>query len=162
MPLQEALRVGERAVLFGIRGSGDEENLSGDGRGIGILRTLVPEGGGVDFKPVAHHQPFQLLQRFAVQAAVGSARRGILPEEEHAADLAPQHAHGIGKLGIIVINARNPAKAEIVLPGCRVAVPRLQEADQELGNWSTIAGFHIFLFEVVAQAAVVREAPKAA
>ena len=63
VPLQQPLRVGERAVFLGVRGGREEEDLRRDLLGLQLarldLRAVVPEGGGLDLHHVAHDQPLE-------------------------------------------------------------------------------------------------------
>src|SRR5918999_2648844 len=63
MPLQHALRVGERSVLLRMGGAGKEEDLGRYVLGCNLtpvdLRRLAPELRRLRGSEIAHHEPFE-------------------------------------------------------------------------------------------------------
>ena len=72
MPLDEALRVGERAVLLDVRGRREEEDLRRDLFRLQLaafdLWRVVPERSALDLDEVADDEPFELRQPEPVRA----------------------------------------------------------------------------------------------
>ena len=72
VPLDEALRVGERAVLLDVRGRREEEDLRRDLFRLQLaafdLWRVVPERSALDLDEVADDEPFELRQPEPVRA----------------------------------------------------------------------------------------------
>jgi hypothetical protein len=70
VPLQQPLGVGEGAVLLGVGGRGQQEDLGGDLLGAQLagldLRPVAPEAGRFDLDQVADDQPVEAGQGLAV------------------------------------------------------------------------------------------------
>ena len=78
VPLQQALRVGEAAILFRVRCRREEENLGPDVFRADFaalnFRGFTPELGRLDELEIADHQPIQLPQAFPLQRRHSSSR----------------------------------------------------------------------------------------
>src|SRR5689334_3838343 len=88
VPLEQPLRIGQCAILFGVGGCRDEEHLGLD---LGRLRALgiaLPEDRAFGLEPVEDDQPVKAPQPGAVEAGIGPAATGILAEQEVALELA--------------------------------------------------------------------------
>ncbi len=132
VPLEQPLRVGEAALLLGVVGGGEEEDLGTDVLGPHLagldLRSVLPERRALDHREVAHHQPVEIRQAGPLHAGVGRAHRGVLADQEVATpalvDLPFDGVRRIVRAG----QARQVVEAEVVLGRGRVAPPRLEHA----------------------------------
>ena len=131
-PLQQPLRVGERAELLGVRGGRQQEHLGADVRGLELtaldLGRVVPERRRLDLVQVAHDQPVEARQRAPMQLRVRGADRRVLAEQKEAVHPPVDHAEHRLVCGVVARDARQVIEAEIVLLRGRVAPPRLQQA----------------------------------
>ena len=97
MPLQQPLRVRERPVLLDVRGGGEEEHLGGDVLGAHLARVdlgaVLPPGGALDQREVAHDQPLEVGHADPLHAVVGRADGGVLAHQEVALALALELGH---------------------------------------------------------------------
>ncbi len=86
----------------------------------------IPERCRLGFGHVAHDQPVELGQSALHQARVVAADRWVLAEHEHAADDAIAHRQCHRQLRMVADNARQPAKAELVVRSRGIAIICLQ------------------------------------
>jgi hydrogenase nickel incorporation protein HypB len=82
MPLEQPLRVGQRAFLLGYGRRGDEKHFGLDVRGRRAGWIALPEVRALRQQPVEDDKPFKIAQTRAVQDGVGAAATGVLPEQE--------------------------------------------------------------------------------
>src|SRR5215467_13918897 len=68
------------------------------------------------------------------QSSLGTARRWVLPHQERSADVALVHFEEITHLGQIFVDLRKPVISVVVLSRRSFAIPRLEQADSELGH----------------------------
>ena len=110
MPLQEALRVGERAVLLGVRRGREEEHLGAD-----VLRAQLaardlgrraPELGRLGRCEVAHHEPVERAQALALQRPRDRADHRVLAEHEIAGELAVGHVRDRREVRVVARQTR--------------------------------------------------------
>ena len=143
VPLQHALRVGEAAVVLRDLGGGEEEDLGLDVGDVHLtvlhFRREVPMGGRFGEPVVLYDQPIELAQRPAGRGTV-EGRRGILPHDHHALDLALGHRREAGDVGVVAQDLRVPVVAEVVRRRRGVAVHRLEVRHEELGQVAVVAG----------------------
>ena len=143
VPLQQTLRLGERAALFGVRGSRHQEHLRGDVLGAQLatrdLGSVVPEGCRLGLLQVSNHQPIELGHRLAVHPAVGGADGGVLSQREEALHPTVEHPERRLIRGVIAGEAWQVVEAEVVLRSRSIAEPRLQEADRVLAHVAPVA-----------------------
>src|SRR5437868_11074796 len=92
VPLEQALRVREGAVLVGVRRRRQEEHLRTDLIGAQLalldLGTVMPERGRLDPDDVAHDEPVELCEPEPMQLPVRVTHRRVLAREDVALDLA--------------------------------------------------------------------------
>ena len=155
VPLQQALRVGERALLLRRRRGGDEEHLGLDLRRRRRVRIVLPEHRALGLEPIDAHQPVELAHAGAVQDGVGRASGGVLAEQEVALDLAVGHPVEIGQLRVVVVDPRQERVGEVVVLGRRVAVPGLEQAHRELLEVRPVAVGHPLVLAVVVEGLVL-------
>jgi hypothetical protein len=110
VPLQQPLRVRERAVLLDVCRRRHEEDLGRDLLGLQLprldLRAVVPEGRGLDLDEVAHHEPVELGKCEPICLAVRRADGGILARDDVALDLAVEHLLHGPVVRVVVVDAR--------------------------------------------------------
>ena len=91
MPLQQPVGVRERAVLLGVRGRGQEEDLRRDLVGAQLarldLRRVAPERRALGLDEIAHDEPLQLREGEALELAVCGSDGWVLADEEEALTL---------------------------------------------------------------------------
>ena len=92
-PLQQALRVREAAVLLGVSGRGEEEDLGGDRSGPELaaldFRRIQPERRRLGLDHVTHDQPLEVGERAAFEPRVRRADGRVLSHHEQALDAVP-------------------------------------------------------------------------
>ena len=79
---------------------------------------------------------------------VGPAAGGVLAEEEVALHLALGHAIEVRQLRVVAVDPRQPGEAEVVLRRRGVAVPGLEQADDELAEVGPVAGGQPLVLDV--------------
>ena len=133
-PLQQALGVGERALLLDVRGGRHQEDLGGDVLGAQLarldLRRSPPELGRLDGRQIAHHQPAQSRESPALQAGVLRAHGRVLTHHQQPVQPAVQRAQHRREVRVVAGDLRQVPKAELVLRSGGVAEPGLQQRDR--------------------------------
>src|SRR5919106_1617906 len=131
VPLKETLRIGERAVLFGMCCGGGEEyfclyvfrtNLSPPD-----LRSVTPEVCSLGDGEVTYDQPVQGAHTFAMQRTVHRADCGVLAHDEIALHLPVGHRGNGCHVGMVSRQTREVIETPSVGFGCSVGEPRLQQ-----------------------------------
>ena len=132
----------------GLAAAGSEEDLGLDLGRRRRIRVVLPEDGALRLEPVEHDEPFEVAQPGAVQPRVRAAAAGVLAEEEVALQLAPGHAVEGRQLRVVasIRGSQSNRKSFSGLGG--VAVPRLEQADDELAEVGPVAGGHTFVRDV--------------
>ena len=157
VPLQQPLRIRERAVLLDVRRRRHEEDLCPDLAGLQLarldLRAVVPERRRLDLDEVADDEPVELREREPVRLAVRRADRRIFARDDVALDGALQHLlHGpVGR--VVVVDPRQVVEAEVVRLGRGRAPPRLQQRHDVRVHLPPPAGGRRRHVDVVLQAA---------
>ena len=159
MPLQQPLRVGERAVFLDVRRRRKEEDLRSDLTRIQLaahhLGRIAPEGGRLGLDHVAHDEPFQLAQRHALELRVRRADRGILSHHEQTVELSVGHVEPVSEVRVIAGELRQPSESEIIFFRRRFAVVRLEQADDVLVDVVPPAGRAFVVLEICGEARFV-------
>ena len=151
-PLEQALRVGERPLLFDVRGGGEQEHLRGDVLGLHLaaldLGRRVPERRGLDLHQIAHDEPLEPGERLPLEPGVLRTHRRVLAHDEIAVQLVVGHLHDVLEMRVVLRQLGQPAVAEVVFLRGPLAVVRLEQADDVLGRVVPEAGFLRVLLEV--------------
>ena len=144
VPLQEPLRVGERAVLLDVRRRRQKEDLGRD-----LLRhelaaldlgPVLPERRALDLGEVAHDEPVEPRHRQPVDPRVRVPDRRVLAEQQVPLDLAVEHAEDALVRGVVTGDPRQVVKAEVVRRGRAFAPPGLEQADEVRPQVPPVAG----------------------
>ena len=110
VPLHQPLGVGERAVLLGVRGRRQEEDLRGYLLGTRLarldLRRVVPECRRLDLVGVAHDEPVEARERLALKRSVGGADGGVLSDHDESLRLPVDHAQHHRVVRVVAVDAR--------------------------------------------------------
>src|SRR5438552_14927724 len=129
-PLQESLRVSERAFFFGMAGSREKENFSLDLLGLQLaavdLGRFTPEICRFDLDHVANDQPFQFRQRLSLEPRIWRADCRVLSHQKHAFHFSVEHVVKEFEKEMVAGKSGKPAVAEIVLCGRALSVIRLE------------------------------------
>ena len=133
VPLQQPLRVRERAVLLRVRRRGQEEHLGRDLLRAQLsrldLRAVVPVRRRLDLDEVADDEPVELREGEPVGLRVRIPDGGVLASDDEALDLPREHLLEGVVDGVVVVDARQLLEEELVV-GVRVlAEVRLHQAD---------------------------------
>ena len=132
VPLQQALRIRERAVLLGVRSSGQEEDLGRDLLGLELarldLRAVVPERRGLDLDQIAHDEPVELREAEPVRLRVRVADGGVLAREDVPLHLAVEHLQRRPVRRVVVVDPRQLLEEPVVLLVRVIAEVRLHQA----------------------------------
>jgi hypothetical protein len=133
VPLQQSLRVRERAVLLDVSRRREEEDLRRDLLGLQLPRldlgAVVPERRRLDLDEVADDEPVELGQAAPLRAPVRRADGGVLADHEVALDLAAQHLLHGPVVRVVVVDPRQVGEAELVLLARGLTPPCLEERD---------------------------------
>ena len=79
------------------------------------LGAVVPEGRGLDLDEVAHDEPVELREPESLRAAVRRADRRVLAGDDVALHLPVEHLLHGPVVRVVVVDARQPVEAELVL-----------------------------------------------
>src|SRR5438067_1083719 len=136
--LQQALRIGERAVLLGVRGRREEEHF-----GLDVLRIdgapdhlgrAAPELRGLRQLDVAHDEPLQLLQPLAMERAIHRSDGRVLAHDEVAFELPVRHVGDGHHVRVVAGHGGQPLEAPLVVLGGVLAVPGAHQRDEVSGE----------------------------
>src|SRR5947209_13401248 len=112
VPLEQALRVREGAVLLGVSRRRQEEHLGPYLIGAQLARldlgAVVPERGRLDLDDVAHDEPVELREAEPVQLPIRVTDCRVLPREDVALDLALEHLLERPVDGVVLVDAGHP------------------------------------------------------
>ena len=152
MPLQKALRVGERAVLLHVRCRGKEKDLCADFVRTELaahdFRRVEPERRCLGLHHVADDEPLQFAKGRAFELRVRGADRRILSHDEQPFELSVGHVQPIAEMGMVAGELRQPSESEIIFLRCRVAVVSLEQADDVLVDVVPPAFRRLVLLEI--------------
>ena len=82
---------------------------------------------------------------------MGPPPAGVLTGQEVALHPTLRHAIEVGQLRVVAVHARHPGEPEVVVRRCCVAVPRLEQADNEFAEVRPVAGGHPSILDITTQ-----------
>ena len=136
VPLDDAPRVGEAAVVLGEEGRGQAEDLGLDLGRVHVVEfaVILPELGSFGGQGIHDDQVLELGQPFRHPGLVRHRRQGVEALAEEAVHLAPVHLleHGQDVIGLVLL--RQPVIAEVVVRRGRHAIEGLAQAGEPLGE----------------------------
>ena len=94
------------------------------------FRRGIPERCGLGLHHVAHHQPFQFGEGFALQAAIRCAYSRILAHHKQSFHLPVGHVEPISEVRMIARYSRQPVESPVIFFGGCIAVISLHQADE--------------------------------
>jgi hypothetical protein len=160
VPLQEPLRVGERALFLDVARGRQEEDLGADllrSQLTGLdLGAVVPERRGLDLDEVAHDEPVELGEPESLHLAVRGADRGVLAGDDVALDRAGEHLLDGPVDGVVVVDAGEIAEREVVVGRRRRAPPGLQQRHHVRAGVAPPAALGRRAIDVVVEPVVLR------
>ena len=138
--------------------SRQEKDLRLDLRGLELtvldLRRVLPEAGGLRLKEIANHHPVEFGQGFTLEGGVLPTHGRVLPDGEEPLDGALVHRHEHGQVGMIAGVLGQVVIPVVVVGRGVVAKPRLQLADDELGEVRPVRGGGCLRLDVIGERVV--------
>ena len=154
-PLEQALGVGERPLLFDVRAAGIRKTSVAMSSVFISPRSIsgaaYQNDARLDLHQIAHDEPFHPRERLPLEPRVLRTHRRVLAHDEIAVHLVVAHPHDELEMRMVARQLGQPAVAEVVFLRRALAVIRLEQADEVLRRVVPQAGFLRVLLEVAGE-----------